>query len=241
MFFTQAFILLPHLQINPVTDPFGAALDKYGIGGLVIVVMLFAVRYLIVAQNKQTEDFRRQEKELKDKQDQRDKDNDTQLRENQKRYDDLQNEVRLQLSQQSTDAKEREIILLKELRENAKLVAKLQVEVAVLQEQAKNYDDRIAYLKLQLQVKQSDFDAAADDRHALETQLSQLRSELSVLNQAYQSLREQHDALVIEKNAIKSDVGNMKRDTQTLPAVPEQTHTTLPVSGTVTLLETNPT
>lgn len=220
MFFTQAFILLPLLQVNVTPDPFGAALDKYGIGGLTVIVMLFAVRYLIVAQNKQTEDFRKQEKELKDRQDQREKDNDAQLREMQDRHDKLQNEVRLQLSEQTAEAKEREIKLLNELRDYAKLVAKLQVEVAVLQEQAKNYDDRIGFLKLQLQVKQADVDTAAQERRDLEEHVSRLSSELAVLNQAYQSLRDQHDQLVEEKNAIKSQVTEIKRDTQTLqPAV----------------------
>lgn len=242
-FFTAAFILLPALQVNPVTDPLGSVLEKYGPIGFFAVVMTFAVRYLIIAQNKQAEDYRRQEKELKERQDLRDTENDTRLQEMQDRHDKLQNEVRLQLSEQTSESKEREITLLKELRENAKLVAKLQVEVAVLQEQAKNYDDRIGFLKLQLQVKQSDFDAAASERKALEEHVGRLSSELSVLNQAYQSLREQHDLLVIEKNAIKNTVVEMKRDTQTIPAVPnDNLPTTLPVSGTLELTtSTNPT
>lgn len=240
-FFTAAFIPIPVLQANPITDPLGSILEKYGIGGGAIIILLFVLRYLVIQQNKQNEANQEQQKKLENQQEQREKENDTFRREQQDRYDKLQNEVRLQLSEQNSESKEREIVLLKELRENAKLVAKLQVEVAVLQEQAKNYDDRIGFLNLQLQIKQSEFEHEAAQRKALEEHVSRLSSELTVLNQAYQVLREQHDQLVIEKNAIKSQVVEMKRDTQTIAPVPsEQKPNTLPVSGTVTLME-NPT
>lgn len=238
--FTAVFFL-PPLQVNATTDPFGAALEKYGIGGAAIIILLFVLRYLVIQQNKQNEANQAQQKKLEDQQEQREKENEAFRREQQERYDKLQNEVRFQLSEQNSDAKEREITLLKKLSDNAELVAQLRVEVAVLQEQAKNYDDRIGFLKLQLEVKQKDFDAAATERKALEDHVAELSNMLATVQQAYNLVNEKYERMIQDQNAIKSQVGELRKDTQTMPAVSSQEKSnTLPVSGTVTLLE-NPT
>lgn len=209
MIFTAVF-LHPLLQTNIISDPLQAFLDKYGLPTFCVLVLIGMARYVIVQTTKQNN--ARIEADRVDRE---------RAQETQTKHDKLQDEIRIQFADQNAESKTREIKLHEQLEAYAETVAGLRVDVAILQEQAKNYDDRIGFLKLQLQVKQSEFEQAEVERRKLKDRLDEVIGQLTAVEHAYQLLREEHDRLVLENNAVAADVGNMKRDTQSIQAVPQ--------------------
>lgn len=222
------FIISLAFQTNTTIDPFGSVLEKYGLPGLAIFLMLLSAYWLSKQQIKQVNarlEADKNDKERNEKTEQR--------------YVSLQDEVRLKLSEANADAKQREIGLLEKLSSKDKTVAELQVKVAVLEEQAKFYDERIGFVKLQLQMKQNEFENAESERHALEDELGKVKNMLTAVEHAYQLLRVSNDEMVADQNIIKNDIKGLKHETQTVPTVTDEQG--LRLSGVVTLSEANPT
>lgn len=191
-----------------------AQIKDIGLPAFAVIMMLITAAFMIrwtaqqqVKAQKTAEDAQEDVKRV--------------IKEQQDRNDELQKSFTQQLIAEQVASKQREADQLKQLTQTNQRVVELQLEIGQIRLEQKQSLIAIDVLTKERDKKAADYEAEVQARKsleqrvsALETDLEKSRKERRELTDKYTQLKKEHDALVVERNSLVSDMATLKRQTQ---------------------------